>query len=290
MKRKPKILLLYKKSVYDLYFKSRKIPLDSMSKASIKKRIKDFKISHDIHYETLMHVEKILSDYDCDYVKRVRGSKITYQDFDYIFTLGGDGTFLEASKHIDKQIILGINSNPLYSIGKLCLANSKNFDSIVKKMLTQKSSIRKTHRLSIKVSNHKNPFFATNDILFAHNNPAAMSRYQIKIGSLEEEHRNSGLWISSAIGSSGAIKSAGGKLLRWDQNKFQYYPRELYKQFNKHYQFMGGVLQGDHKIKITSLIRNASLYIDGAHQKVALNYGATFIITLSKNPLKMLSS
>jgi len=48
-----------------------------------------------------------------------------------------------------------------------------------------------------------------------------VSRYYLKIGNLREEQRDSGLWISTAAGSSGAIRSAGGKLFKNEEKKMQ---------------------------------------------------------------------
>ena len=51
-----------------------------------------------------------------------------------------------------------------------------------------------------------------NDILFANLYPAAVTRYKIKYNGRQEVHKSSGVWISTATGSTAAISAAGGKV------------------------------------------------------------------------------
>jgi len=99
-----KVLLVYKKSAYSIYFMERKIQLAKGQKASVQKEIKRFKKAHDEHYSTLVKVEHILSKHGIEYTKCSRGRKINYAKFDCVITLGGDGTFLEASRNSKDQV------------------------------------------------------------------------------------------------------------------------------------------------------------------------------------------
>ena len=47
--------------------------------------------------------------------------------FDFIISVGGDGTLLEAARGATNQILFAINSDPKWSVGRLCNATSENF-------------------------------------------------------------------------------------------------------------------------------------------------------------------
>jgi len=281
-----KVLLVYKKSAYSIYFMERKIQLAKGQKTNVQKEIMRFKKAHDEHYATLIKVEHILSKHRIKYTKCSRGRKINYAKFDLIITLGGDGTFLEASRNIKDQVIIGVNSAPSFSIGKLCIGNIKNFEKIIRHITRQKFTLDYWPRLRIKLEGHVRPVDCVNDILICHSNPAAVSRYYLKIGNVKEEQRDSGLWISTAAGSSGAIKSAGGRLFKSEERKIQYMPRELYYGFSKKYRHKGGVLRAGQRVAITSLMRSGMIYIDGTHDELNFPFNYTLNVAFSPNPLK----
>jgi len=71
-----------------------------------------------------------------------------------------------------------------------------------------------------------------------------MSRYYLQVGKLLEEQRSSGVWIATAAGSTGGLRSAGGKVLPKEDKKFQYKPRELYYGKKTCYHLKGGIKPG----------------------------------------------
>jgi len=254
--------------------------------ANVQKEIKRFKKAHDEHYAALKKIEHILSKHGIEYTKCSRGRKISYAKFDCIITLGGDGTFLEASRNIKDQVIIGVNSAPSFSVGKLCIGNTKNFEKIIRRITGKKFTLNCWPRLRLKLEGHVRPVDCVNDILICHSNPAAVSRYYLKIGNVKEEQRDSGLWISTAAGSSGAIKSAGGQLFKNEEQKMQYMPRELYYGFSKKYRHKGGVLRTGQRVTITSLMRSGMIYIDGTHYELKFPFNHTLNVAFSPNPLR----
>jgi len=281
-----KILLLYKKSAYKIHFleneviKIRKIDI-------IQNQIKQFKEAHSLHYQTLKVVTRILSDSGVELTKCCRGHEINYNKYDLIVTVGGDGTFLEAARNCYKhQIILGVNSAPTYSIGRFCICDMTNFGSLIQSVLGGHFFINYLQRIRLKFNHIHKTFDALNDALICHTNPAMLCRYYMALRDQLEEHRSSGMWVATASGSSGAIKSAGGKKLDRDSKKFQYLPRELYTLNNIRYRLKGGILKAEEQIKITSLMNKGMVYIDGAHWYIPFYYGTSLKISLSPNPIK----
>jgi len=283
-----KILLIYKKSAYSIYFLERRIKLAKKEIANLKNEMVRFKKAHDEHYSTVEHVEKVLKKYGLRYDKRTRGAAIPYKRYDLIVTLGGDGSFLEAAKNVKDQVMLGVNSAPSFSIGKLCMVNRANFERIVQRIIKGRYTVCQWPRLRLKVDNHARAIDCVNDCLIAHSNPAAVSRYRLKIGRIKEEQRNSGLWISTAAGSSGAIKSAGGKVYGPEERLIQYMPRELYYGFSKSYKLKGGVLRKQNKIIVTSLMHKGMIFADGMHINLKFPFNAKLTVTLSPDPIRMI--
>jgi len=280
-----KVLLVYKKSAYSIYFMERKIQLTRGPKANVQKEIKRFKKAHDEHYASLEKVERILSKHGIEYTKCSRGRKINYAKYDLIITLGGDGTFLEVSRNIKDQVIIGVNSAPSFSVGKLCTGNAKNFEIMIRRITGKKFTLDHWPRLRLELEGHVRPIDCVNDILISHSNPAAVSRYYLKIGNVKEEQRDSGLWIATAAGSSGAIKSAGGRSFKNEEQKMQYMPRELYYGFSKNYRLKGGVLSAGRRVTVTSLMRSGMIYIDGTHYELKFPFNTTLNVAFSPNSL-----
>jgi len=283
-----KILLIYKKSAYSIYFRERKLQLTNGKKTNLQKELNRFKKAHDEHHKTLKKVEKILFTYGVHYEKHCRGGKINYSRYDFVITVGGDGTFLEACQKIKNQVILGVNSAPSFRVGKLCSANATNFERIIRRIVEKKFTLSPWQRLRLQLEGHVRPIECVNDILICNSDPAAMSRYYLKIDKIKEEQRNSGIWIATPAGSSGAIQSAGGKPLKMNERKIQYMPRELYYGFRKHYHHTGDVLRERQILHITSLMRNGMIFIDGTHIKIKFPFNSTLKVSFSPNPLRVL--
>ena len=280
------ILLLYKRSAYKIYFLDPQKPLTNSKSDFIKKEFARFKESHDEHYAALREVSRVLYSHGVRFTECYRGKNIDYSPYDLVITVGGDGTFLEAVRRVKNQVIIGVNSAPEYSVGRLCIATSKNFGKILSKILAGDFKIVNLHRIQVQFSKNQKPVNALNDVLICHQNPAMLCRYYAQIGRIKEEQRSSGVWISTAVGSSGAIKSAGGKVLPQFDKRMQYMPRELYQGKLTRYKLRGGVLGSSDSVKVVSLMRRGMVYIDGAHQRVGFEYGDAIQIKLSPNPVK----
>ncbi len=324
-----KILILYKKSAYKIYFLERKSSLFQKENSLTPREINDFKRAHDKHYQSLAMVRRILDRYAIHYHVRARGSKIDFARYEVVMTVGGDGTFLEAARGLKdqpfdysclkrqellrvdserslpcpvlkdrasrkskSQFILGVNSDPQSSVGRFCSCTPEDFEKVLKRFLTGKVKIKKFQRiqLDLKFGEKHYETQVLNDILVCHQNPAAMSRYSLSLNGVQEEQRSSGVWISTAAGSSGAILSAGGKLIAQEASEIQYKPRELYRWPRRKYELTGEALLLKRPMVITSLMRNGVVFIDGAHLKFPFHFGSKAVMTHSPRPLKVIAS
>jgi len=287
MKSLDHVLLLYKKSAYDMHFRRNTGSVNAQGQMIRSKAMKRFQVAHHEHYDTLKKVEQVLRSHNISYSKKVRVKGIPYARYTAIITIGGDGTFLEAARGVKQQLIIGVNSSPTYSVGKFCIVHAGNFEKVLQRFILKKYKIKLWQRLRLE---HPQPLDVLNDILISQGNPAAMSRYFLYVAGKEEEQYSSGLWISTAMGSSGAIRSAGGRLIAACDKKFQYMPRELYYGKRKRYFLKGGILNSRQVISITSLMHNAKIFIDGAHLTLPFPYGERIKVRLSPNPVRTLQT
>jgi NAD+ kinase len=281
-----KVLIVSKQSAYTLYFLNNDVTGGRQLTRVIKDDQRRFEAAHQLHYSTLEHIKDVLTRNRIPFEVTHRGRQTNYEKFNFIITVGGDGTFLEAARHVKNQVLLGINSAPTYSVGRFCAADQSNFEVVLKKILCGKARERLFQRLQVEVDGETYPIKALNDLLICHRNPAFLCRYYLKIGKATEEQRGSGVWVSTPAGSTGAIRSAGGKILPVFSRKFQYQPRELYHQTKGSHRLTGGILGGRQTIEFVSLMRNGIIYLDGAHYNIPLGYGAVARIRLSSSPIR----
>lgn len=282
------ILLLYKNSTYASYFLSDRKRLAQLQGFLNSEEIKRFRATHENHFWSLSYVEAVLKNRKLKFTKACRGTSLDYNRYNLVITVGGDGTFLEAARQVKNGTIWGVNSDPIWSVGRFCSGNSRNFELILDKVLSGKPPIRKFNRLKLSFSDGTQSMNVLNDILICHQNPGALSRYYLTVGGIKEEHRSSGVWIATAAGSSGGLHSAGGKILPQENKGFQYMPRELYRWKNVRYYLRGGILKPTQKITMTSLMREGVVFVDGSHVCLPFSFGARITVNRSSNPLKII--
>src|SRR6185369_17166966 len=132
--------------------------------------------------------------------------------FSFVVSVGGDGTFLEASHHVRKIPIFGVNSDPGQSVARLSGSRLENFPKILDGYLKGRIKPVLVSRLEFFINGKKSPWLALNDLLICTLNPAGTSRYILRTKTWAEEQMSSGLWIGTAAGSTAALLSAGGKV------------------------------------------------------------------------------
>ena len=280
-----KTLIVYKKSAYQTYFMEYKHANFIRLARSGDKGLTHIKQSHHVHYHTLDRIENILDQHGIKFEHRYRGKSFNENNYDLIISVGGDGTFLDAARNIKTKPILGINSDISHSVGRFCSAHKSNFEEVFENILKDKFKIMRINRMEIKVNNEFLNRTILNDILICHACPAAMSHYIVSMNGKEERQRSSGMWISTAAGSTGGIRSAGGEALSLESGRFQYMPRELYDGHGIRYRLKGGKITQIKTFEIRSQMQEGMIYTDGAHYHAPFKYGDRLNISISKAAL-----
>jgi NAD+ kinase len=206
---------------------------------------------------------------------------------DLVITIGGDGTVLGTSHYVTRGTMLGVNSAPGDSIGFFCTAHRLNFDAVFDKILKGRRRPIALARLSIRLNGKLVAEPALNDVLIVHSCPAATTRYLIGTADLQEEQRSSGIWISTPIGSTAGIRSAGGKVMPLGSRRLQYQVRELYREPGRSYRMVHGYLRDEEKLVIASKMPEGELYIDGARTRYAFPFGMRAEIGLASADLQI---
>jgi len=283
-----RVLVVYKKSAYQIYVLERRSSLFiGPDKRALPWDLQRLRRAHEAHQETLAEVQRILRRVDMSYRLIYRAMQHDYRSYDLVISVGGDGTFLEAARGVTRQLLLGVNSDPERSAGTFCRADARTFASVLEAVLNGGVRTLRLHRMRLTLNGLALGFSVLNDILVAHQNPAAMSRYEIRANGVKEEQRSSGLWISTAAGSTAAIKSAGGRVLPRQSRNVQYMPRELYWGPGTRYRLTGGLVQPGRAIVLRSLMREGMVYVDGEHLKFPFRYGDRLQVSSTRDPLRV---
>lgn len=268
-----KALLVYKKSTYDFYVNENNgVNLSDSD-------IKTLKDSHDKNETSINETEDALRSLGIDYRKTYRAEsfdKNSFESIDLVIAVGGDGTFLEASRIVyDNNMILGVNSDPEKSYGHYCVANRSNILQALNSIVDKTADVQVSWRLSFKIDDKCYRFPAMNDLLIHHSCPAGLTRYIITVNDNEEEHFCSGLWVSSPSGSTGAIRSFGGPLLDDGDCALAYQTFGLNRSKKKRYEYSSGITN---KVKIVSKMREGKIFVDGQHIQIDFPYNTVLEI------------
>ncbi len=206
---------------------------------------------------------------------------------DLVITIGGDGTVLGSAHYVSTGALLGVNSAPGDSVGHFCHSNRKTFARQLDDILTTRWRPAELARMQLTLDEKPLPELALNDVLIAHDCPAAATRYLIRRGAHEEEQRSSGIWVATPAGSTAGIHSAGGRVMPKRSRRLQYLVRELYREPNRSYQLVRGLIAPDEEIVIASKMPQAHLYIDGAKTTYPFPFGARARIRHAETGLRI---
>ncbi len=283
-----RLLIVYKKSSYEAHAidKKDKNFLRLLQERSVV--LRRSKSTHDLHVESFETIKNHLRHLKIPFDVRLRYKLRAIRGYDLVITIGGDGTFLETSHHLREGLILGVNSVPNDSVGFFCKATAENFLEKIYHYIKGQARIQTFQRLKIMIDSKKQEALALNDILFASQNPAGTTRYVLKIGKNSEEQKSSGLWISTAAGSTAATRSAGGTPLPLGSKRIQYVVREPYKPEGKKYRLLKKVLGPPKNIEILSMMDDAAIFVDGPHIIYPVRRGSTVIIQNAQHPIQVI--
>jgi len=247
--------------------------------------------AHLAHQRTLKQVQHILRALGARLmVLRSPGVVFDASDASLVVTVGGDGTLLAASHHVGAIPILGVNSSPVHSVGFFCPAHVGNLDATLQGALQGSLPSVLLSRMQVTVNDRVCSRRVLNEALFCHAIPAATSRYLVTFDGHTEEQRSSGVWVCTAAGSTGAARSAGGKVLPFGSAKLQLVVREAYLELRRQprpepLQLSNVVFEPPQSLLLTSKMADARLYLDGPYRQMPVGLGDRVVCSISDEPL-----
>lgn len=282
-----KVLVVHKKSTFQIQAEEHKEARFIKLVSDGNQVVNRVKVAHEEHLDSLAKVEAELRrrgvEFQCLWRSQLPD---VVRDADLVISVGGDGTFLDASHALLDVPALGVNSSRSSSFGHFCLANGDTIGAVLDQIEGDEIAPTDVLRLELTINGEMVKELALNEVLVAHSSPAATSRYLISRGTMQEEHRSSGVWVSTPAGSTGSLRSAGGKILPLPARQFEYLVREPCIRPGEVWRLLGGVLDESQEIKVHSQMRTGEVYIDGPHIIRPLNLGDELVIRPSKHSLR----
>jgi len=288
---RPLVVVVAKRSMYERFIQEQRDPraVSLFQRQDIS--VARWQKAHLAHQRTLKHVQRIL---------RALGAKITVlrgpgvmfdaSDASLVVTVGGDGTLLAASHHVGSIPILGVNSSPEHSVGFFCPANLSNLEDTLRDALAGTLASVLLSRMQVSVNSRICSRRVLNEALFCHAIPAATSRYVVSFTGKSEEQRSSGVWVCTAAGSTGAARSAGGRVLPFASRKLQLVVREPYLESRRSahpdpIQLDRIVFEPPETLTLHSKMEDARLYLDGPYRQIPVGLGDRVVCSVSDEPL-----
>jgi NAD+ kinase len=286
---KARVLAIYKKSTWDQYRRGgRRAHIERLAEAGDPQMAQVLQAHRD-HQETLNEARSVLTDLGAKATFRHRWADGDVHGYDLVVTLGGDGTLLWASHVVGGDVpVVAINSAPAMSVGYFCAGQKGSLGDTLAAALEGRLQATRLTRMQVDLDANTVSTRVLNDILFAHVCPAVASRYVLRHGDRQEEQRSSGVWVGPAAGSTAAQRSAGGDVLPLSSDQLQFVVREPYYGRGEPYRLEKGIVEPGEAMFIRSHMRDARVYIDGAHRTCDVDFGSELRLTRSPEPLTLL--
>jgi len=283
-----KVLLATKVSLYELYGLRRR---DSHLLALLSAHdplVAKVQTSHEETANSRDQVRRTLKNAGISVVQTRRLSAVAEEGYDLIIVVGGDGTVLDVARRIMHTPMLAVNSSPSASVGHFCCATAQTLPTVLEEIRRGDRKPTPLTRIRVAVNDVAVPFVVLNDVLIAHQSPAATSRYILHVGDRHEEQKSSGVWVSTAAGSTGAILSAGGHAQDLRDNRLQYVVREPFAvaERARPYALTSGMI-GAEGLRFTARMMKGESFLDGRRAAIRLPYAARVTITPDAPPLHL---
>lgn len=235
------------------------------------------------HMKTLSEVRKILGDRISMDIIISDFIASDLENIELVVIVGGDGTFIRASHYVGNIPILGINSEPEYSVGSWMSLTSDQLD-LLPNILSSKFKVEKYFRIEAQINDKTIKELAINEIFVGAKNQHHTSRYFIELDNEKEEQRSSGVLIVTKKGSSAWYSSAGGNQFFSDSLKYLVREPFITKIFDSN--LTTGRINDE--VKIISTMKHRGVVVFDSNNVYPFNYGDEVVIKKSSCPLNVI--
>ncbi len=243
-------------------------------------------VAAETHLRTLALVRKIIGAHRVNEWQVERLQARDAEGKDLVVTVGGDGTVLTANS-LDADIpLLTVNSDPVGSIGMYTRCAADTFAALFDAWLSGKAIEEIIPRLQVRIDTGQ-PWRVLNECLFASANPAAMTRYVLEANGQRESQRSSGVWVSTAAGSTAAIRSAGMEAMDAHVPALLFQVREPFAGRGP-MELLSGRQLPPTGLRLMPAMPGVSLFVDGPHFHRTVPPGSIAEFSASPIPLRLL--
>ncbi|HJX02020.1 MAG TPA: NAD(+)/NADH kinase [Candidatus Humimicrobiaceae bacterium] len=212
---------------------------------------------------------------------------------DVIISIGGDGTFLRASKYsFLKEIpVMGINVG---NLGFLTVVETSNMYEALDRLLKNKYEIEKRMLLegrffknSKAIKNKELPYLALNEFAITRSMLGKIIRFEILVNKISiKKFAADGIIISTPTGSTAYSLSAGGPIVEPKSEVIIITPICPHTLLSRSI-----VLSPDNELEIIISSRNEmdSIGVDGKTEQVSIKPDHIFKVKKSKSKLKLIT-
>jgi NAD kinase len=182
--------------------------------------------------------------------------------------------------------ILGVNADPKTKEGYFLVGNSKNFQSLLKKIINKDVGLKHLGTLEAKVNGKTLGLIAANEFFIGASKAYRTSRYIIKVKKKQEVHRSSGVIVATPLGVHAWASSSLGMSVRIPESSFMYVVREPYeRRVFSDYHLKRGVLKENESVAIISKMEDGVIVADSLSKEHPLKFNDVVEVTLSKKTI-----
>ncbi len=283
-----RVLVIAKRSAYDIYVRRHQSErvLDLLARGD--PTVARLERADEHHGRTLVELREALDRLGARVSYRERERVGDTSGYDLVITVGGDGTLLWVSHAVGETPVLGVNSAPMDSVGYLCGARMGDVGARLEALARGELPRVRVARMRVSVDGRAVHRRVLNDALFAHPNPAMTSRYLLDFRGRRDEHKSSGIWLSTPAGSTAAVRSAGGRAMPLRSRLLQFVVREPYTPTGEPFAFERDYIRPDDTFTVLNKMREARIYLDGPRLAIPVEMGQRVTFDLSDEPLTLL--
>ena len=271
---------------------------DGVSEKELREKYRQMGIEERLissHERQLSSIEKIKTELDNPQI--ITGPILTKRALkkaDVVIALGGDNYFQYVSHFIDRQMLIGVNSDTEKSEGALLPFTPDTLISFLPDLMKGNYSVEEWTRLQSILNGRKLPL-ALSEVFVGAKMNVGMSRYIMNVGSMQFEQKSSGLIVATGAGSTGwydaAYQTAYGEPDHFakTQRVAKFIGREMFKGHLTDSSLRHGIIHPGDELIITSLMRNGIVSTDASEKMMfPIKNGEQVKISLSDFPLKVI--
>lgn len=212
---------------------------------------------------------------------------------DVIISIGGDGTFLRASKYsfLKETPVMGINVG---NLGFLTVVETCNMHEALDRLLKNKYEIEKRMLLEGRffkdrkaIKNKELPYLALNEFAITRSMLGKIIRFEILVNRISiKKFAADGIIISTPTGSTAYSLSAGGPIVEPKSEVIIITPICPHTLLSRSI-----ILSPDNELEIIISSRNEmdSIGVDGKTEQVSIKPDHIFKVKKSKSKLKLIT-